>query len=72
MNNFYERLKVNKDASQDEIKAAYRKMALTHHPDVNKEEGAEERFKEISEAYNCLSDADKRRHIIDEKILSIY
>lgn len=57
---FYETLGVSKSASADEIKAAYRKMALKHHPDHNKEAGAEAKFKGINEAYQVLSDAQKR------------
>lgn len=59
---YYEILGVAKDASPDEIKSAYRKLARQHHPDVSTEpkEVAEEKFKEISEAYEVLSDAEKR------------
>ncbi len=62
MNNrdFYEILGLGRNASDDEIKAAFRKLARLHHPDVSKEDGAEEKFKEINEAYGVLSDADKR------------
>ena len=62
MNNteYYDRLGVSKDASQDEIKRAYRKMSKKYHPDINKEPGAEEKYKEILEAYETLSDAQKR------------
>jgi len=48
-------LGVQRDASPDEIKAAYRRLALQYHPDRNRDAGAEERFKEISEAYSVLS-----------------
>ena len=62
MNNteFYDRLGVSKDASQDEIKKAYRKMSKKYHPDINKEPGAEEKYKEVQEAYETLGDEQKR------------
>ncbi len=57
---YYEILGVSKDASADDIKKAFRTKARTMHPDVCKEPGAEERFKELSEAYETLSDPDKK------------
>jgi molecular chaperone DnaJ len=57
---YYEVLGINRSASEDEIKGAFRKLARQLHPDVNKEPDAEEKFKEINEAYGVLSDADKR------------
>lgn len=62
MNNteYYDRLGVSKDASQDEIKRAYRKMSKKYHPDINKEPGAEEKYKKVQEAYETLSDDQKR------------
>ncbi len=58
---YYEVLGVSKKASTDEIKDAYRKLAMQFHPDRNKAPDAEEKFKEISEAYAVLSDSEKRQ-----------
>ena len=58
---YYEVLGVQKSASKEQIKDAYRKLAMQFHPDRNKEVGAEEKFKEISEAYAVLSDDQKRQ-----------
>jgi len=57
---YYEVLGISRTASQDEIKQAFRKLARQFHPDVNKEADAEEKFKEINEAYSVVSDPDKR------------
>ncbi|MDY5556145.1 J domain-containing protein [Helicobacter sp.] len=57
----YETLEVSQNASADEIKKSYRRLARKYHPDINKEEGAEEKFKEINAAYEILSDANKRK-----------
>ena len=60
---YYETLGVSKDASADDIKSSYRKLARQYHPDVTKEDPkhAEERFKDISEAYEVLMDPEKRK-----------
>jgi molecular chaperone DnaJ len=58
---YYKTLAVDKKASQEDIKKAYRKLARQYHPDTNKDAGAEERFKEVSEAYDVLSDPEKRK-----------
>jgi molecular chaperone DnaJ len=58
---YYEVLGIEKGASQDEIKKAFRKLAFQYHPDRNKEPQAEEKFKEISEAYAVLSDPEKKQ-----------
>lgn len=57
---YYEMLGVSRDADKEEIKRAYRRLARKFHPDVNKEEGAEERFKEINRAYEVLSEPELR------------
>ena len=58
---YYDVLGVAKDASADQIKAAYRKAARKYHPDVNKAADAQEKFKQATEAYDVLSDAEKRK-----------
>jgi len=57
---YYEILEVKRDATADEIKRAFRRLAFKYHPDHNREDGAEEKFKEISEAFEVLSDPEKR------------
>jgi curved DNA-binding protein len=58
---YYKILGVGREASTEQIKAAYRKLARKYHPDVSKEANAEARFKEVAEAYEVLKDPDKRR-----------
>ena len=57
---YYSTLGVNKGANEEEIKKAYRKLSKKYHPDINKEPDAEDKFKEVSEAYETLSDSGKR------------
>ncbi|MFN3368506.1 MAG: DnaJ domain-containing protein, partial [Thermus sp.] len=61
MKDYYAILGVPRNATQEEIKRAYKRLARQYHPDVNKSPEAEERFKEINEAYAVLSDPEKRR-----------
>jgi curved DNA-binding protein len=58
---FYQTLGVPRNATQDDIQRAYRRLARTYHPDVNHDPGAEDRFKDVSEAYDVLSDPQTRR-----------
>ncbi len=57
---YYKILGISRDASKDELKKAYRKLARKYHPDVSKEANAEEKFKEVGEAYEALKDPEKR------------
>jgi DnaJ-class molecular chaperone len=57
---YYEVLGLQKNASEDDIKKAYRQLAMKYHPDRNKESGAEDKFKEAKEAYETLSDPEKK------------
>lgn len=58
---YYEILGVSRDASQNDIQRSYRKLARKYHPDINKEAGLEDKFKEINEAYEVLKDPEKRK-----------
>jgi len=58
---YYQILGINKDACPKEVKKAFRKLALKYHPDKNKEKGAEEKFQKIAEAYEVLSDPEKKK-----------
>lgn len=62
---FYSLLKIDRRATENDIKKAYRKLALEFHPDINTNKDAEEKFKAINEAYAVLSDSQKR-HIYDQ------
>ena len=62
---YYEVLGIQRGAGADEIKRAYRQLARKYHPDVNKEPDAESRFKEVTEAYEVLSD-DRKRQMYDQ------
>src|SRR5580765_2825376 len=57
---YYEVLGVERDASDEEIKRSYRRAAQRHHPDIDASDGAEQRFKELNEAYRVLSDRQRR------------
>ncbi len=61
MKNYYDILGVNETSTQDEIKKAYRKLAIKYHPDKNKEDGAEDKFKDIAAAYETIGSEDKRK-----------
>src|SRR3954449_5475396 len=58
---YYDVLGVSRDAGPDELQQAFRRLARRNHPDVNRDPGAEERFKEVNEAYSVLSDPDQRK-----------
>ncbi len=60
MSDYYDLLGVSRDADSDTLKSAYRRLARQYHPDINKDPGAEDRFKEIGRAYEVLSDSQKR------------
>jgi len=63
MKDYYDILGVSRDATADDLKKAFRQLALKYHPDRNPDnKESEEKFKEINEAYSCLSDPQKRAH----------
>ena len=62
MKDYYEILGIERDAKEDEIKSAYRELAKKYHPDVSKEDDSTEKFKEVTKAYEVLSDSDQRRN----------
>ena len=66
--NYYKILKVESSATKDDIRISYRKMALKYHPDKNRNKLSENKFKEITEAYQVLIDENKRK-IYDQKFL---
>ncbi|MFC1987957.1 DnaJ domain-containing protein [Chloroflexota bacterium] len=57
---YYEILGIDRNATDEKIRGAFRKLAFKHHPDHNHDDGAEDKFKEINEAYEVLSDPEKR------------
>ena len=63
MADYYSLLGVSRDASEADLKKAYRRLAKKYHPDVNKEKGAEDKFKEIQTAYDVLGDKEKGRYM---------
>ena len=67
MDDYYRSLELNKNASMDEIRKSFRTLALRYHPDKNKDEGSKEKFMKIVEAYEVLSDVNRKKNY-DESI----
>ena len=69
---YYQILGVNRNSSQNDIRKAYKSLALKYHPDKNPDDDiAESKFKEVSEAYSCLSNAEKRKNYDRLKLASL-
>ena len=68
---YFEILEVDKTASEDDIKKAYRRLAAKYHPDRNKSDDAIERFQKIQESYSVLSDAKKRKLYIEQEYTEV-
>jgi DnaJ-class molecular chaperone len=68
---YFEVLEVEKTASQDDIKSAYRRLAAKYHPDRNKSEDAVERFQKIQQSYSVISDPKKRRAYIEQEYTEV-
>ena len=68
---YYEVLGIDRSASEEELKRAFRKLAFKYHPDRNRDDGAEEKFKEINEAYEVLSNPEKRSSYDRQRVMRV-